>query len=150
MNNIVFRQPTHVYRPDTSEFKLGGYNIVSGKAWRFEIPIDCQLRTSLNSLEFLACMITIWVHCISNDIDPESCILSQTDSSKASGWLRKSKFADQEDEFVQMMTARQLANLTIQTKSCLYSQWFPGEENIVSDSLSCDFHISSSNLSNIF
>jgi hypothetical protein len=37
----------------------------------------------------------------------------------------------------------------IQTKCCLYSQWFPGEENIVPDSLSWDFHLHHDNLSHL-
>jgi hypothetical protein len=35
MNNIVFRKPTHIYCSDASEFGIGGYNLISGKAWRF-------------------------------------------------------------------------------------------------------------------
>jgi len=50
------------------------------------------LRTSLNSLEFLACLITIWVDIPNNDVSPEDCILSQTVSATANGWLQKSKF----------------------------------------------------------
>jgi hypothetical protein len=38
INNVVFRKPTHIYRSDASNFGVGGYNLVSGKAWRFEIP----------------------------------------------------------------------------------------------------------------
>jgi hypothetical protein len=147
LNTIVFRHPTHVYRSDASEFGLGGYNIVTGKAWRFEIPIDYRLKTTLNALEFIACMINIWIDVLSDEIDSESCLLSQTDSTTAAGWLRKSNFADAEDEVVQMTTARHLASLTIQTKSCLYSQWFSGGENVVSDALSRDFHLSSNDLS---
>jgi hypothetical protein len=94
MNNVVFRKPTNINRSDASEFGIGGYNLISGKAWRFELPIDCRLRTTLNSLEFLACMIMIWIDILSNNIKHESCILSQTDSSSAAGWLRKSNFAD--------------------------------------------------------
>jgi len=105
MNTIVFRKPTHVYRSDSSKFGLEGYNITSGKAWRFELPIDCRLRTSLKSLEFLACRITIWLDFLDNEIQEESCILSQTDSTSAAGWLRKSNFAKTEEEITQMTTA---------------------------------------------
>ncbi len=38
--------------------------------------------------------------------------MSQTDSSSALGWLRKSNFADEEDESIQLTTARKLAELT--------------------------------------
>jgi len=67
--------------------------------------------------------------------------LSQTDSSSASGWLHKTNFAESDDEIAQMATARQIAYLMLENQSCLYSQWFPGDENIVSDCLSRDFHL---------
>jgi hypothetical protein len=86
---------------------------------------------------------------LSADIGTESCSLCQTDSSTAAGWLRKSNFADKLDEAVQLTTARQLANLLIETKSCLYSQWFPGKLNTISDSLSRVFHLPSPTLSNL-
>jgi hypothetical protein len=126
INNIVFRKPTTFYCSDASEFGLGGYNIISGRAWRFEIPSHLRLRTSLNSLEFLACVITIWIDFSENRISPEECILSQSDSTSATGWLRKSNFADADDSIVQLVTTRQLALIIIDSKSCLYSQWFPG------------------------
>jgi hypothetical protein len=86
---------------------------------------------------------------LSKNIDFESCILSQTDSTTAAGWLHKSNFADSEDEIVQMTTARHLATLIIESKCCLYSQWFPGDENTISDALSRDFHLSNHELSNL-
>ncbi len=146
INNKVYRKPTKIYRSDASEFGLGGYNIISGLAWRYEIPIDCRLRASLNSLEFIACLITIWIDILNLEIEPEDCILSQTDSTSASGWLRKSNFSDSEDEVAQLTTACQLAKLVIDLRSCLYSQWFAGVDNTVSDTLSRDFHLTDSSL----
>jgi hypothetical protein len=73
INNIVFQKPTSFYRSDSSEFGLGGYNIISGRAWRFEIPYHLCLCTSLNSLEFLACVTTIWIDFSENRISPEEC-----------------------------------------------------------------------------
>jgi hypothetical protein len=116
MNLLTFRKPTKVYRSDASEFGIGGYNITSGLTWRFELPVDCRLRTSLNSLEFLSCMITLWFDSISSQIEDSSCILCQTDSSTANGWLRKSNFSEKTDEAVQLTTARHLANLLILQK----------------------------------
>jgi hypothetical protein len=52
INNIVFRKPNVLYRSDASEFGIGGYNLISGSAWRFELPVNLRLRSSLNSLEF--------------------------------------------------------------------------------------------------
>jgi hypothetical protein len=85
MNILVFRKPTVLFRSDASEFGIGGYNLVSGIAWWFELPVDCRLRTSLNSLEFLVCIISIWLDQFHQVLEPESCILSQTDSSSAMG-----------------------------------------------------------------
>jgi hypothetical protein len=45
LNVIAFRKPTHMFRSDASEFGLGGYNILSGNAWRWEIPIKLQLQS---------------------------------------------------------------------------------------------------------
>lgn len=122
MNNLVFQKPTMIFRSDASEFGIRGYNLISGKAWRFELPVDCHLHTSLNSLEFIACVITIWIENLDQSIEEESCILRQTDSSSATGWLRKSNFSDTDDEIVQMTKAHHLAYIMLSCKSCLYSQ----------------------------
>jgi hypothetical protein len=73
-------------------------------------------------------------------------MLSQTDST-AAGWLHKSNIADSEDKVFQMTAARQLASLTNAAKSCLHSQWFLGGDNVVSDALSSDLHLSFNDLS---
>lgn len=140
IKNIVYRKPTHLYRSDASEFGMGGYNILAGKAWRFELPVDCRLRTCLNSLEFMALTITIWLDILTDSLDPESCILSQTDSSSAAGWLHKSNYTDDTNSIVQLTTARHVATLFIDAHCCLDSQWFVGG-GMVSDCLSCDFHL---------
>jgi hypothetical protein len=136
MNSLTFRKPTHIYRLDASEFGLGGYNTSSRVAWHFELPVDCHLHTSINSLEFLACVINIWVDVFHSVLEPESCLLSQTDRSSASGWLQKSNFADKVDEAIQLSQARKLADLLWNSESKLYSQWFTGDQNSISDSLS--------------
>jgi hypothetical protein len=33
LNIVAFQKPTHVYRSDACEFGLGGYNVLSGRAW---------------------------------------------------------------------------------------------------------------------
>jgi hypothetical protein len=141
MNNLTFWKPCLLFQSNASEFGMGSYS--------FEIPVDCPLCTSLNFLEFLECAITLWVDSIDNNIGPESCLLCQTDSTTAAGWLQKSNFVDKADEVAQLTTARHLAHLLIDTKSCLYSEWFPGEFNTVSDSLSRDFHLPIDQLSHL-
>lgn len=123
MNLLTFRKPTNIYHSNASEFGIGGYNIATGNTWQFELPLDCHFRTSLNLLEFISCVITIWVDMFSSQIKAISCLLCQTDSSTASRWLRKSNVADKTDEVVQLTTAHQLASIIIQTN--LLSSSFP-------------------------
>jgi len=76
-NVIAYRKPTCIYRSDASEFGLGGgYSVLTGAAWRWEMPIDLRLRTSINSLEFIACVITVWVDMLAGVIQPKDCIFS--------------------------------------------------------------------------
>jgi hypothetical protein len=64
MNNLSYHKPDHIYCSDASLFDLGGYNIISGRAWRLQLPVDCRLCTSINSLEFIAATISIWIDII--------------------------------------------------------------------------------------
>ncbi len=74
--------------------------------------------------------ITIWIDIHLGIIHPEDCFLSQTESSSAAGWLRKSNCAEDQDEEIQLSTARKLATLLIDSQCCIYSQWFSGETYI--------------------
>ena len=143
INTLVFAEPTHYYRSDACEHGLGGYSILSGRAWRFELPVDCRGRTTINVLEFIGSMITIWIDILAGTISPDACLLSQTDSTSAVGWLKKSCF-DEKQHKLAMQTARHLALLLIHAKCSLYSQWVEGEANRVSDILSRDHHLTDS------
>jgi hypothetical protein len=57
MNLITYRLPTIQYRSDVCLFGMGGYSLMSGRAWRIEIPDDLLFHLSLNTLEFVACVI---------------------------------------------------------------------------------------------
>jgi hypothetical protein len=59
MNNLSFMKATHIYRSDASLHGIGGYNILTGKAWCFQLPVNCRLPTTLNSLEFIAALAAI-------------------------------------------------------------------------------------------
>jgi hypothetical protein len=95
---------------------MGRYNLIFGIAWCIELPVDYQLQTSLNSLEFLACVINIWVDFFHDTIEQESCLLSQTDSSSAMGWLQKSNFSKRLDENLKLSIARKPAKLLIKSE----------------------------------
>ena len=148
MNNIVYRKPTHLYRSDASGQGMGGYSILSGLAWRYSLPSDILDFITLNTLEFLGCLITLWIDIINGSTPPQSCLLSQTDSTSADGWLYKSNF-DADRCPIHLVVARHLATLTIEAEVCLYSQWFPGSQNTVSDALSRRFDLSDADLTSL-
>ncbi len=107
----------------------------------------------INTLEFLASIISIWVDILNNQVSANDCFLSQTDSMTAAGWLRKSNFSDStspSESSVQLIIARKLATLIMESSTCLYSQWFPGYSNNVADALSRDQHSSNHELSSVF
>ena len=96
-------------------------------------------------------IICIWLDSIEGTIEPESCLLAMGDSTTSTGWLKKSNFIEKDEEdtdtTAKLLAARHLAHVVQQVQSCLYSQWFPGEDNSVSDCLSRDIHLTDNQLS---
>jgi len=76
-------------------------------------------------------------------------LLAQTDSTSAAGWMRKSNFADSTQP-LQLVIARELAMLVMDRGCGLVSQWFPGEQNVLSDSLSRDTDLTDHDLTHLF
>jgi hypothetical protein len=70
-------------------------------------------------------VINIWIDHFHQLLHKEACILSQTDSTTALGWLEKSNFADMSEELVQLSTARKVADIILESETCLFSQWTP-------------------------
>ena len=109
MNIITYRSPTHLYRSDACPAGLGRYNH-QGRAWRFHTPKHLQFRATLNFLERIACEIGPWIDLIEGNLPEFSCILSQTDSTTAAGWLRKSNFPENDKEHeIQMRLKREVS-----------------------------------------
>ena len=149
MNILTYRKPTHVYRSDACEHGLGGFSY-KGRAWRWKIPTHLLGRAHINLLEFMGSIICIWLDSIEGTIEPESCLLAMGDSTTSTGWLKKSNFIERDEEdtdtTAKLLAARHLAHIVQRVKSCLYSQWFPGEDNLVADCLSRDIHLTDSQL----
>ena len=118
----------------------------NGMAARWKIPKHLQQRAHINFLEFLGQLAAIWMLAIENCIIPNSCLLVNGDSSTAQGWIRKSNFpsADESDPEinVKLQAARKAASILMEKEACVYSQWVPGDENDITDSLSRDLHSS--------
>ena len=152
MNLLTYRTPTHVYRSDACEHGLGGFS-AKGRAWRWQIPNYLLYRAHINLLEFLASVICIWIDEIEGNIAPEDCLLALGDNTSSAGWLRRSNFMEDDEEdhdtTIKLLVARHLATIIQRTSSCLYSQWFHGEDNTVSDSLSRDNHLTNISLTNL-
>jgi hypothetical protein len=147
MNLISTHSPSIYIRSDACENGLGGYNIYSGKAWRLQIPTDLLDRAHINTLEFFASVISIRIEVSGNSTRSFECILAQSDNTSAAGWLKKSNFMDSlhpTESSIRLIIARKLASLVMDSESCLYSQWFPGNSNNIADALSRD-HLTPNN-----
>jgi hypothetical protein len=90
-------------------------------------------KTSWNSL---ACCAALREHA---PFGEDTWVCCRTDNTNAKGWLHKTNFYDDKEK---IELARWLAEHQIKQKYCLYSQWFAGKANIVSDALSRDHHLS--------
>jgi len=144
LNLLSFRTPSRIERSDASVHGIGGASLTASRGWRWEIPHELRLRATLNVLEYLASYITIWMEIHVWGAEKGSCFLSQVDSTSAAGWIRKSSFSDLDPLHLEL--SRELATLLMDHDSCVYSQWFAGEENELTDSLSRDHHLSDSAL----
>jgi hypothetical protein len=93
LNTIAFRQLTHIYRSNLRPAGLGGYSH-EGWARRYYLPKELKFCASNNLLEHLAAVISLWVDILANQINPNDCVLSMTNSMTAKGWLKKSNFSE--------------------------------------------------------
>ena len=125
LNLISFRIPTHVFRSDAAEHGMGGFCGISGKAWHFELPLECRVGCregiSLNLFEFLGGIISIWVELLAGRVPLGSCLLAQGDSTSATGWLRKPNFSEH-NHSLQLEAAWHLSFLLLDAGAVLYSQ----------------------------
>ncbi len=144
LNRLTYRPPSHIERSDACEHGIGGFSATTGIAWRWEIPLELRWRTSLNVLEYLAGNVSIWMDINIGDAPTGSCFLSQTDSTSAAGWIRKSNFGDVDP--MHLIVAQDTATMLMEHDSTVYSQWFQGVLNEIADSLSRDHHLSDSEL----
>jgi hypothetical protein len=74
------------------------------------------------------------------DVEPLEVILAQMDSTSAVGWVRKSNFDADTQPLVQLEVAWVVVDLVIGGNFALFSQWFAGDENDVSDLLALAGH----------
>jgi hypothetical protein len=139
--NAIVCQPTHIYHSDSCPAGMRGYSD-SGFAWHYYIPAGLQFRAINNLLEHLAAIITPWIDIIANRLKPGDCTLSMTDSTTLEGWLKKTNFSELGDNPIQATVRLKVARMHTKNYMALgirdYSQWFPGNNDIVADALSHD------------
>jgi hypothetical protein len=138
LNSVVPRLPDHIGRSDAFEGGIGGYDLKSGQAWRFEIPPDLRHRKSQNFLEYLACMTQLVCMLTEGDWRPGDCFLSVGDNTSALGWIHKSNFQPDRDleQATHLALARYITNLLAELRVVQFGQWLPGIDNGVADALS--------------
>ena len=134
INNLICRQPSHIYYADSCPFGMGGYSC-KGRAWRFYIPPSLRSTHTNNVLEFMAQIICIWLDAIEGNLQPLSCCLGCSDSSSSVSWMYRTNF-DPNLKPTHEECARHLARILLQYKAILYAQHQRGRHNIFADILS--------------
>lgn len=147
INLLVECYPSQIYITDSYENGIGGYSLLTGRAWRFELPSHLKGHVSNNILEYLAEIVGIWMGILDGEVKKDDCIFSCTDNTSAVGWSRRTNFAVSDS--VELKFSRKLASLILDTNCCLYTQHIRGIHNWIADSLSRDFHIPDLILSNL-
>ena len=144
INNIVYRQPTHIRWDNSFPIGIGEVSLL-GQAYRFHIPHNLQGGVSKNALEFLSSIVGFWLDIHGHWIQEEDCIIFLTENSSCVGWIHKSNFVSIDHAF-HASVAENLASNFLHQNATIYSQHFRGIWNAVANSLLRDFHLSNSQL----
>ena len=149
VNALIPRQPGRIHITGACTSKgMGGYNIRTGRVWRYQWPDKRLGKISINSLEFMATITALMLKLHEAPPGPIDCSLICCDNVSAMGWLQKSNFVNCGDSELNFRLARHLARLLINHRHCIYSQWLAGEQNNIADHLSRDFDMSDNDLTN--
>ena len=145
MNAVSCRLPTICYYKDACPQSLGGWNY-GGEFYDFCITEKLLNHAHINELEFLACVIHPWIDILRGRLTQGDCFLVMGDSTTAMGWINKSRYREvgetAERHAIRLQIARKLAELVIDNVLTMYSQWFPGKDNVIADCLSRYTHLS--------
>jgi len=145
-NNIVQTKTTSHIITDACEYGLGGFNLRTGKAWRYQLPKWMTSSCHINLLEFIASFVAIWLDILEdNNKTKYKRYMALTDNSSAVGWLYKSNFNPKTHPGHDVI-ARKMAEVLIDSESTVESQHIKGAHNVVADSLSRDHHITCTHL----
>ena len=121
---------------------MGGHSPSTNIAWRYEFTEEEQRALTMNCKEYLGVVVDSVIqarHDKSGSRFP--CYLHRSDSTSAVGWMYKSNH-DPVGAPIHNEIACYHARHTLAMSACNYSQHLPGCENVVTDCLSRDFHLS--------
>jgi hypothetical protein len=153
MNMIVYRRLTHIYCSDSCPAGLGGYSD-SVFAWQYYLKPEHQFQATNNLLEHIVAIITPWIDIVRGHLHSGACALSMTNITTLEGWLCKTNFSKLGDNPIQATVRLEVARMHATHYITLgireYSQWFPGETNIVANSLSHNNDRMDNKLTNLF
>lgn len=137
LKNIVRRMPDHIGRSDAFEGGIGGYNLGSGRAWRYQIPLADRHKKSQNFLEYLACMTQLICMLEECEWRHDDCFLIVGDNTSALGWINKSNFKPETDpeQATHLALARHITTMLADFHVTQSGQWRPGIDNGVADTL---------------
>lgn len=147
MNLLTTRMPTHILLSDACPHGMGGYSIGSGRAWHLQVPPGTHPDVSNNLLEFVACVVNLWIEEYDRHLPPESCVLALSDNNSAVGWLHGANFGATRPRHT--MAAYRLTNLVLDGAFCLHPSHIPGIENEVADLLSREFDLADDDLTSL-
>jgi hypothetical protein len=145
---MVRRLPNHIGRSDAFEGGIGGYDLASGLAWRYQIQPENQHKKSQNFLEYLACMTQLICMLEMCDWQHDDCFLIVGDNTSALGWINKSNFKPESDpeQATHLALARHITTLLADCRVVQSGQWRPGVDNGVADALSRKHDLSNGDL----
>lgn len=143
VNTIIPSIPQLITVSDASLFGIAGYFILHDCIilWRFELPDELMGSLTLNLLEYIAQHLTLdfateFIQHFHKDHFTNQSI---GDSATAISWLRKTKFNQHTTPAHDFVTRTGAIHLLHNNISNLESH-LHGEDNIISDSASRDFH----------
>jgi len=145
-DNLTFTKITTYLITDACEHGIGGFNIRTGFAWRYKLPLWMTNSFHINLLEFIASVVAIWLDLEFNKnkiTHPK--ILALSDNTSTIGWLYKSNF-NVKSHPGHDRVARQVAKILLENEASIESQHIKGSHNVIADSLSRDHHLKETHL----
>ena len=142
LNLVVFRKPTLQSLSDASPWGIGGHSPTTHVTWRHKFTELEERSFTMNCKEYIGVVVDSVIQAkYDNTGASHPCYLHRSDSTSSVGWMHKSNH-DPEEAPIHDEIARYHARHTMSIKACNYSQHLPGIDNVVTDCLSRDFHLS--------